>query len=1202
MALAYFHNDSPYTGTPEWRHSYDYQLLPLEDDGWRLVEPNGLTKDFTYADGFVEVAGYFDKLYISANYSNALSELTVERKNGTRLIFASLDPAAEDPIGPDTPIGVESEDPPLLLRQIVDRNGNAITLHYGTGSYAARLNQVTDPTGRNLNFSYNGATTTITDPSGQTWTVSRGSAAEITSIVNTPATTSPATSPSSRTFSFTYNTNHTIAAMRDWKTNATRTGQNASDTTYSYTYNSGVISRVDGPSWLTANERPATAYSFSGNPQTTTIGQKTGYTGSADTFSTTTQLYLTTGELGTVTKWMGSSSSQNDPHTDYTYTDNHLPAGMARSTGGEVNIDYVDTSTGDISKVYPMGTVNGITYTYSDANNPHLPTLVNDMWGWGTIYKYDPCGNLTDVWDANHTAQAPDPADDADPDLTRLHTHYKVDSHGQIFAASNTAVRAYTLNSQDTDADPMPNQWRYHYDSHGNLDKVWRPNGTPSGTWYSTTTPDQTAHYISALSRRDWSKKSSTDAQVNFHYDGYERLKGIDIDNTAGDEITYSYDENHLLAGMVDPTGATSWTLDALNRVTQEGKDSGTLGWTYRADGQLNTFTNRDNVTTAFTYTDGGLLDTATGPWGTGNPVEFLHRECACSGNVDGVNYPGDPGIAWRNAADAYGGSHGGIYYERDSNPQHEYNAAIDPQLFWEKIHTLTLNEFGQDPSAVKMIQSSGPDNLSRVEMFSDTVDPLHRTTDDEVSYVTYFDPQNPETQTLGDAISTRSYTFDDTGSPGNRYQVRNAGNSLLETYSFDSLGRNRLDTVAYPDYVTDYYSYDAAGNVSDVYSTPSVGDRIYTSDALNHLASIQAPDAPGYGRVQFVFDGLGRLAQVKDDYGTLIGRFYYAGNRLVYQDDGQNYTSVSYQWAGGRLLSQQQNSAIFWYLLDTRGDVVALVDASNNLAAHYVYDAFGQELQDSFEGDEILVPNPLRYRGNIGYMQVFQSSEGPAFSLYNVGARTYHTGTGRWMQEDPLLGFQSDPLSFNRYLYCNADPVLASDPSGLAPFNYGMAPSCFGSFVPCNPNDPADQPPGWWGYVGAGAGVSIGAYGLGMLGISAAAAAAGTGGAVETATTAGTSAGGYMGLGSLITGVGTEIAAAFDKKSNELFCAMVDAVARAMILGDKLPKNLVFPNIVAFGFLRCCVRVAPECLSKTASWHMAERGRAESAELTALP
>jgi RHS repeat-associated protein len=94
---------------------------------------------------------------------------------------------------------------------------------------------------------------------------------------------------------------------------------------------------------------------------------------------------------------------------------------------------------------------------------------------------------------------------------------------------------------------------------------------------------------------------------------------------------------------------------------------------------------------------------------------------------------------------------------------------------------------------------------------------------------------------------------------------------------------------------------------------------------------------------------------------------------------------------------------------------------------------AWGTEASTSF--DNLTVKNPLRYRGSQGYLHLYGPDACRGWSLYLAGARVYHTGVGRWLQEDPLLGNPGDPMSFNRYLYTNANPVDNSAPTGLVPF-----------------------------------------------------------------------------------------------------------------------------------------------------------------------
>jgi len=68
---------------------------------------------------------------------------------------------------------------------------------------------------------------------------------------------------------------------------------------------------------------------------------------------------------------------------------------------------------------------------------------------------------------------------------------------------------------------------------------------------------------------------------------------------------------------------------------------------------------------------------------------------------------------------------------------------------------------------------------------------------------------------------------------------------------------------------------------------------------------------------------------------------------------------------------------------------------------------------------------NPYRFAGAWGYRD-----DGDAGLLY-IGARYYEPAVGRWTSADKWLGNLYRPLSLNRYLYCEDDPVNHVDPSG---------------------------------------------------------------------------------------------------------------------------------------------------------------------------
>ena len=71
---------------------------------------------------------------------------------------------------------------------------------------------------------------------------------------------------------------------------------------------------------------------------------------------------------------------------------------------------------------------------------------------------------------------------------------------------------------------------------------------------------------------------------------------------------------------------------------------------------------------------------------------------------------------------------------------------------------------------------------------------------------------------------------------------------------------------------------------------------------------------------------------------------------------------------------------------------------------------------------------NPYRFAGAWGYRD-----DGDA-GLLHVGARYYEPAVGRWTSADKWLGDLYRPLSLNRYLYCEDDPVNHVDPSGYNP------------------------------------------------------------------------------------------------------------------------------------------------------------------------
>lgn len=93
------------------------------------------------------------------------------------------------------------------------------------------------------------------------------------------------------------------------------------------------------------------------------------------------------------------------------------------------------------------------------------------------------------------------------------------------------------------------------------------------------------------------------------------------------------------------------------------------------------------------------------------------------------------------------------------------------------------------------------------------------------------------------------------------------------------------------------------------------------------------------------------------------------------------------------------------------------LVSASGDASAIRDYDASG----------ELIIKAP-RDRDPFGFTGGLDAGNG----LWKLGARYYDSSKSSFIQQDRYMGDLSDPLSLNRYVYCNLDPVNFVDPTGF--------------------------------------------------------------------------------------------------------------------------------------------------------------------------
>ena len=165
-------------------------------------------------------------------------------------------------------------------------------------------------------------------------------------------------------------------------------------------------------------------------------------------------------------------------------------------------------------------------------------------------------------------------------------------------------------------------------------------------------------------------------------------------------------------------------------------------------------------------------------------------------------------------------------------------------------------------------------------------------------------------------------------------------------------------------------YSYDLAGNI---------------------VARTEAGDT-----VEFVYDSLTGLP------------------RAVSASDGSWWV-----YADGLPLAQHTSTGSTAYLhTDIRGDVRVATDATGAVTDTWTYTVDGQ-----LTARTGTTPVSVGGRG-----ETHDTTTG----LIWLRARWYDPATARFLSADPWHGNPANPISLNRYVYANADPVNMHDPTGL--------------------------------------------------------------------------------------------------------------------------------------------------------------------------
>jgi RHS repeat-associated protein len=472
------------------------------------------------------------------------------------------------------------------------------------------------------------------------------------------------------------------------------------------------------------------------------------------------------------------------------------------------------------SLTHPDGTSVITSYTVGqnaldpDFASPRLTKMTCDERGMCIRVAYDGAGHdvNTSEWDGVvGVAGVPE---------YRLHAVYDVlgrnttvtDSLGNV-----TRLGWDSLGRKTSMLDPDAGSWTYGYDAAGHMTSQTDGNNKTV-----------TSAYADPLGRLT-STSAGTGVLASYHYDeaGHGTGKG-------------------RLTSMTDTSGSTSWTYDALGRVTGLGKTIGTTTYSvaqvFDAAGRRKSLTYPDGQVVSTTYDASGCQSTVGGYVTAASCSPTQNTQTLGNGVVLTQNY--DPNRMWLTTDTA---TLGATVLQNES-----YSYRIDGRV-QSKVSNDAADQW-----------TYGYDNLGRLTSANSTTTPAY------TSFYTYDQIGRIIT---GAGLGSRSYPAPGTGpahaptsAGGFAYTYDGAGNLTADgstTYTYDQ--SNRLASTT-------------TGTVPTAYAYDGQGTRVKAGGlSFVELDGQVLFQTDGTASSDFLYYGTARVAR-RDSTGAVS---YYVADRL---------------------------------------------------------------------------------------------------------------------------------------------------------------------------------------------------------------------------------------------------------------------------------------------------------------------------------